>query len=138
MLEYRSLEEIINHPGLRIVLIKGMPSPWGQAAKAIFVKRPGIRSGALEKASAEPNDDIVAWGSEARAPIVAWAKEKPIHRSLDRHHNAGRAHDYADGWCLCGVRTAGAATKTGLEFRPIGATQRAEAQSPTAGKGVRG
>ena len=36
MLEYRSLEEIINHPGLRIVLIKGMPSPWGQAAKAIF------------------------------------------------------------------------------------------------------
>ena len=36
MLEYRSFEEIIDHPGLRIVLVKGMPSPWGQAAKTIF------------------------------------------------------------------------------------------------------
>ena len=36
MLQYRSFEEIIDHPGLRIVLVKGMPSPWGQAAKTIF------------------------------------------------------------------------------------------------------
>ena len=29
MLQYRSLKEIIDHPGLRIVLVKGIPSPWG-------------------------------------------------------------------------------------------------------------
>src|SRR5713226_5667222 len=31
----------------------------------------------------EANDDIVAWGGEASAPIVAWRKEKPIHRWID-------------------------------------------------------
>jgi hypothetical protein len=36
MLQYRSFEEIIDHPGLRIVMVKGVPSPWGQAAKTIF------------------------------------------------------------------------------------------------------
>ncbi len=36
MLQYRSFEEIVAHPGLRIVLVKGVPSPWGQAAKTIF------------------------------------------------------------------------------------------------------
>ena len=40
MLQYRSFEEIIDHPGLRIVMVKGVPSPWGQAAKTIFeIKR---------------------------------------------------------------------------------------------------
>jgi glutathione S-transferase len=82
MLEYRSLEEIINHPGLRIVLIKGMPSPWGQAAKAIFDLK-GLEYVAAPWMLGEANDDIVAWGGEASAPIVAWAKEKPIHRWID-------------------------------------------------------
>jgi glutathione S-transferase len=82
LLEYRSFEEIKNHPGLRIVLVKGAPSPWGQAAKTIFEIK------ALEYVAApwiggEPNADIVAWGGEASAPVVAWAKEKPIHRWID-------------------------------------------------------
>ena len=36
MLQYRQFAEIIDHPGLRIVLVQGTPSPWGQAAKTIF------------------------------------------------------------------------------------------------------
>ncbi|HVN28665.1 MAG TPA: hypothetical protein VMT64_09280 [Candidatus Binataceae bacterium] len=36
MLQYRNFAEIVDHPGLRIVLVKGVPSPWGQAAKTIF------------------------------------------------------------------------------------------------------
>ena len=44
MLQYHRFEEIIDHPGLRIVLVKGMPSPWGQAAKTIFeIKGPRLR-----------------------------------------------------------------------------------------------
>ena len=35
-MEYRSFDEIKNHPGLRIVNVRGVPSPWGQAAKTIF------------------------------------------------------------------------------------------------------
>jgi len=82
VLEYRSFEEIIDHPGLRIVLVKGMPSPWGQAAKTIFeIKRLDYVPAPWRPG--ELNADIVAWGGEASAPIVAWAKEKPIHRWID-------------------------------------------------------
>ena len=36
MVDYRPFSEIVDSPGLRIVLVKGLPSPWGQAAKTIF------------------------------------------------------------------------------------------------------
>jgi glutathione S-transferase len=82
MLQYRSFKEIIDHPGLRIVLVKGAPSPWGQAAKTIFEIK-GLDYVAAPWLGGEPNDEIVAWGGEASAPIVAWAKEKPINRWID-------------------------------------------------------
>jgi len=82
MLEYRTLEEIIHHPGLRIVLVRGVPSPWGQAAKTIFEIK-GLDYVAAPWLGGEPNENIVAWAGEASAPIVAWAKEKPINRWID-------------------------------------------------------
>src|ERR1700722_7651887 len=59
-----------------------MPSPWGQSAKTIFEIK-GLDYVAAPWLAGEPNDEIVAWGGEASAPIVAWAKEKPIHRWID-------------------------------------------------------
>jgi hypothetical protein len=82
MLEYRRFEEIVEHPGLRIVLVKGMPSPWGQAAKTIFEIK-GLEYVAAPWQPGEPNESIVAWGGEASAPVVAWAKEKPINRWIN-------------------------------------------------------
>jgi glutathione S-transferase len=82
MLQYLSFKEIVEHPGLRIVLVKGMPSPWGQAAKTIFEIK-GLDYVAAPWVGGEPNEDIVAWGGEASAPVVAWASEKPIHRWID-------------------------------------------------------
>ena len=82
MLEYRRFEEIIDHPGLRIVLVKGMPSPWGQAAKTIFEIK-GLEYVAAPWQPGESNENIVAWGGEASAPLVAWSKEKPINRWID-------------------------------------------------------
>src|SRR5208283_3314760 len=82
MLQYRSFEEIIDHPGLRIVLVKGMPSPWGQAAKTIFEVK-GLEYVAAPWQPGEANANIVAWSGEASGPIVVWAKEKPIHRWID-------------------------------------------------------
>lgn len=82
MLQYRSFEEIVEHPGLRIVLVKGLPSPWGQAAKTIFEIK-GLEYVAAPWQPGESNSDVVAWGGEASAPIVAWAREKPINRWID-------------------------------------------------------
>jgi glutathione S-transferase len=82
VLHYRRFEEIVDHSGLRVVLVKGMPSPWGQAAKTMFEIK-GLEYVAAPWLPGEPNADIAAWGGEASAPIVAWAKEKPIHRWVD-------------------------------------------------------
>jgi glutathione S-transferase len=82
MLQYRSFKEIVDRTGLRIVLVKGMPSPWGQAAKTIFEVK-GLDYLAAPWMRGEPNEDIVSWGGEASAPIVAWNDEKPIHRWID-------------------------------------------------------
>ena len=59
-----------------------MPSPWGQAAKTIFEIK-GLDYVAAPWLPGEPNEDVVAWGGETSAPVVAWAKEKPIHRWVD-------------------------------------------------------
>ena len=82
MFEYRTVKEIIDSPGLRIVLVKGLPSPWGQAAKTIFEAK-GLEYAAAPWLPGEPNADITSWGGEASAPIVAWEKEAPIHRWID-------------------------------------------------------
>lgn len=82
MLQYRSFEEVVNHPGLRMVLVKGMPSPWGQAAKTIFEVK-DLDYVAAPWRPGEANDEIAAWGGESSAPIVAWSNEKPIHRWID-------------------------------------------------------
>lgn len=82
MLQYLSFAEIKDHPGLRIVMVKGVPSPWGQAAKTIFEIK-GLDYVAAPWLGGEPNDDISAWSGATSAPIVAWAKEKPVNRWTD-------------------------------------------------------
>jgi len=82
MLQYLSFQEIVDHPGLRIFLVKGVPSPWGQAAKTIFEVK-GLDYVAAPWVAGEANEEIVKWGGEASAPIVAWAQEKPINRWSD-------------------------------------------------------
>ena len=70
MPQYREFKEIVDHPGLRIVLVKGSPSPWGQAAKTIFEIK-GLDYVVAPWIGGEPNADIVAWGGEASAPSAA-------------------------------------------------------------------
>ena len=35
-MDYASLEEVIAAQGLRLVIVRGLPSPWSQAAKTFF------------------------------------------------------------------------------------------------------
>ena len=57
MLQYRPFKEIVDHPGLRIVLVQGTPSPWGQAAKTIFEIK-GLDYVAAPWLPGEPNADF--------------------------------------------------------------------------------
>lgn len=82
MLTYRTPAEIIADKGLRIVLVQGLPSPWGQAAKTIFEIK-GLDYIAAPLVPSGDNHEIVAWSGQNSGPIVAWADEKPIDRWID-------------------------------------------------------
>jgi glutathione S-transferase len=82
MLDYLPISDLIARPGLRLVLVKGFPSPWGQAAKTIFeVKGLDYAVGALEAGG--DNAQVLAWAGENSAPIVAWNDEPPLNRWYD-------------------------------------------------------
>lgn len=82
MLKYLPAREVISHPGLRIVLVRGVPSPWSQAAKTILeLKGLDYVAAPLEVGSA--NAEIVGWSGQNSAPVVAWRDERPINRWLD-------------------------------------------------------
>jgi len=78
-MQYVSPSELINSDGLRIVLVHYMPSPWGQAAKAMMEYK-GLSYKAAPWEGGAQNEEIVAWSGANSAPVVAWNKEKPIYR----------------------------------------------------------
>lgn len=82
MLNYISQADAIAHPGLRIVLVHGMPSPWGQAAKTIFEVK-GLSYVAAPWIPGDANQAISDWAHVDSAPVVAWQDEPPISRWLD-------------------------------------------------------
>lgn len=82
MLRYLSVEQAIRHPGLRIVLVQGMPSPWSQSAKTFFELK-GLDYVAAPYVVGGTNDEVVAWSGQNSAPVVAWQDEPPIHRWID-------------------------------------------------------
>lgn len=82
MFTYLTPADLIAHPGLRLVLVRGVPSPWSQAAKAILeIKGLPYVAAPLEVAGA--NAEIAAWSGQNSAPVVAWQDETPLNRWLD-------------------------------------------------------
>ena len=66
-----------NLPGMRFVLLPGIPSPWGEAAKGLMhVKR--IPYTRVPFAPGSPSDELEAWSGQSSAPVVAWEKERPL------------------------------------------------------------
>ena len=81
-LTYVTPGEAIAHDGLRLVLVRGAPSPWGLAAKAIF-ELTGLDYVAAPLELGGSNEEIVAWSGQNSAPVVAWRDEAPVHRWQD-------------------------------------------------------
>jgi glutathione S-transferase len=79
---YQSIAEVIADKGLRVVAVRGLPSPWSTAARAILDwKGLGYVLGA--QIPGGPNEELVAWSGQNSAPVVAYDDEPPIHRWLD-------------------------------------------------------
>lgn len=74
--EWIDVAEARRRGGLRVVSVRGVASPWSEAAKALLrvKKLPYARVALLPGA---PNDEIVAWTGQNSAPVLAWEDEKP-------------------------------------------------------------
>jgi len=71
-----SISEALGLPGLRLVVLQGLPSPWSQAAKAIFrVKR--LPYTLVHRTAADPPGALEAWTGQASFPAAMYASERP-------------------------------------------------------------
>ncbi|UZW57525.1 hypothetical protein NUH86_18255 [Sphingobium sp. JS3065] len=81
-MEYLSVNEARNSPGLRLVLTAHVPGPWGQAAKAVL----GFRSVdylPVAQMAGEANDELVEWTGMRNAPIAVLDDEPPCSGWLE-------------------------------------------------------
>jgi glutathione S-transferase len=72
--EYVSVEEAIGRDGLRMVVVGGVPSPWGEAAKGLFhiegIEWVGVRL-------AYDSEALLQWAGERSGPVAVYGKEAP-------------------------------------------------------------
>ena len=73
-MEYKTVAEAKDLPGLRLALTIGAPAPWGQAAKSILeVKR--IPYVPVAQHAGEANAELVAWTGHRNAPVAVYDNE---------------------------------------------------------------
>lgn len=72
--EYVSLEEAKRRDGLRMVVVGGVPSPWGEAAKGFFHMK-GIDWVAVRLAY--DDEALKEWAPRLSAPAAVYGKEAP-------------------------------------------------------------
>lgn len=63
-------------PGLRLLVIQGVPSPWSQAAKAIFRVK-GLDYTLVQRAASDPPGALEAWTGQASFPAAMYEQERP-------------------------------------------------------------
>lgn len=62
--------------GLRLVLTRGFPSPWGEFAKGVFaIKR--LPFTAVSHYAGQPNDELREWTGQTSAPAAVYCEEPP-------------------------------------------------------------
>jgi glutathione S-transferase len=71
---YLSVEEGMPRPGLRLVLTRGVPGPWGELAKSIFHVK-GLAYAAVAQEAGGDDAALVRWTGAANAPTAVWNDE---------------------------------------------------------------
>jgi glutathione S-transferase len=88
-MEYRSVAEAREMPGLRLVLTAGVPGPWGEAAKAVFRYR-NVDFTPVEQVAMQPNAELLAWTGHRNAPVAVYEDEPAITGWLEMVYLAER------------------------------------------------
>jgi len=74
--EYRTVSEAKDRPGLRLALSAGVPGPWGEAAKGILKLRKVQYTPVLHAVGGD-NAELVEWTGHRNAPVAVYNDEKP-------------------------------------------------------------
>ena len=81
-MKFLSVAEVIKRSGLRLVLVQGAPSPWGQAVKAMMEYK-GLEFVVAPQITGTENAELVAWAGVNSGPVVAWNDGRPLNRWND-------------------------------------------------------
>ena len=75
--DYVGIDEARAAAGMRLATTRGVPGPWGEAAKGIlYVKRlPYLR---VAQEAGEPNEQLRSWTGADSAPIMVWNDEPAV------------------------------------------------------------
>jgi hypothetical protein len=74
--EWIDVEAAKSRSGLRLVLTRGVPGPWGEAAKGVFRVK-GVAFAKVTQVGAQPNEELFAWLGHRNAPIAVYEDERP-------------------------------------------------------------
>jgi glutathione S-transferase len=75
MSRYISITAARSAPGLRLACLRGVPSPWTEAAKGVFHVK-GLACQYAAQAKDEPDGALAAWAGNVGIPVVAYDGEK--------------------------------------------------------------
>lgn len=81
-MNYISVAEAIDAPGLRLVLTAGVPGPWGESAKSILQLKQ-LPFTAVRQIGGAENPELQAWTGQSSAPVAVNGNEQPCSQSLD-------------------------------------------------------
>ena len=81
-MEYITVEEAIEAPGLRLVLTAGVPGPWGESAKAILSYKEIPFTPVYQQGGGE-NRALKAWTGQTSAPVAVYEDRPPVCHWLD-------------------------------------------------------
>ena len=81
-MEYISIAEARETPGLRLVLTAGVPGPWGEAAKSMLDYKGMAYTPVLQEAGGE-NSELQDWTGQTSAPVAVYNDFPPACHWLD-------------------------------------------------------
>jgi glutathione S-transferase len=72
--EYVSFDEAVERRGLRMIVVSGVPSPWGEAAKGLFHMK-GIDWAAVRLTY--DDEKLAEWSTKKNGPVAVYENEPP-------------------------------------------------------------
>jgi len=81
-MDYKSVNEARDLPGMRLVLTAGVPGPWGETAKSLMDYK-GIPFVPVRQDGGGENAELVEWTGQSSAPVAVYDDQPPISHWLD-------------------------------------------------------